>query len=289
MKKIALLGLGKMGTGIALSILRSGQPLHVWNRSKNKAGDALNAGAIWCDTAGDAADGADVVIAMLADDLASEQVWLGANGALQTMKLGATVIECSTLSLDYVRRLSAVVQQKNLNYIDCPVTGIPTAAAKGELTLLIGGADKDIQNCKELLDSFSKTIRHFGEIGTGTSYKLMINLMGAVQIAGLAEGVALCKKLGLDMETVMQSIEGSAAASPQVLRYVRSMGEQKFSDNPSFTVALREKDAAYALRLAGETGFDARLGAAAANWFSSAKKQNGDRDEAIVVNEMTKL
>lgn len=286
MKKIALLGLGRMGTGIALSILRTGHPLHVWNRNKDKAGDALNAGAIWCNTAADAAHDADFVIAMLADDPASEQVWLSANGALQTMKPGATVIECSTLSLDYVKKLSGIVQQKRLNYIDCPVTGIPTAAAKGELTLLIGGADKDIQNCKELLSSFSKTIRHFGEIGTGTCYKLMINLMGAVQIAGLAEGIALCKKLGLDLETVMQSIEGSAAASPQVLRYVRSMGEQKFSEHPSFTVALREKDAVYALRLAEETGFDAKLGTAAAQWFSSAKKQNGDRDEAIVVNEM---
>lgn len=288
MKKVALLGLGRMGTGIALSILRSGQPLHVWNRTAAKAEAITAAGAILCRTVREAATDADVVIAMLADDRASEEVWLGNNGALQVMKPGVVVIECSTLSLDYVKKLSGIAKQQGLIYIDCPVTGIPAAAAKAEITLLVGAARKDLDSCRSLLQTFSKCIRHFGDIGSGTSYKLVINLMGAVQIAGLAEGITLCKKLGLDMETVIQAVENSAAASPQVMRYVRKMAEGDFSESPSFTVGLREKDADYALRLAGEAGFNASLGTAAAQWFRLAKLHNSERDEAIVINEMLK-
>lgn len=288
MKKVALLGLGRMGRGIALSILRSGQPLYVWNRTAAKAAEVTAAGAVLCQTVQEAAADADVVIAMLADDHASEEVWIGKNGAMQVMKPGAAVVECSTLSLDYVKRLSSIAKERELIYIDCPVTGIPAAAAKADITLLVGAASEDLQRCRSLMQTFSRCIRYFGAIGSGTSYKLVINLMGAVQIAGLAEGITLCKKLGLDMETVIEAIENSAAASPQVLRYVRRMAESDFSGNPSFTVDLREKDADYALRLARETGFNASLGAAAGQWFTLAKRHNNGRDEAIVINEMLK-
>ncbi|MFT3748471.1 MAG: NAD(P)-dependent oxidoreductase [Agriterribacter sp.] len=286
MKKTALLGLGKMGQGIALSILKSGENLTVWNRSIEKAGLVIDAGANWADTPAKAAENADFVIAMLSDDTASASAWLGKNGALQSMKPGAFVIECSTLSLDYVQKLSGAALSKGLAYIDCPVTGIPTAAAEGKLTLLTGADKHQLEICLPLLQSFSKSIKHFGAIGKGTCYKLMINLMGAVQIAALAEGIALCENLGLDTETVIESIEASAAASPQVIRYTRVMAEKKFLQDPSFTTTLRYKDAVYALELAKNTGFTARLGKVAAQWFAEAAQHYKDMDEAMVVELM---
>lgn len=286
MKKVALLGLGRMGSGIALSILRRGQELRIWNRSKDKATEVLAAGGVWCENPAAAAHDADIVLAMLADDIASEQVWLGPNGALPVMRLGACMVECSTLSLDFVHRLAGIAQQSGLHYIDCPVTGIPAAAVKGELTLLVGADAKDLESCKPVLSMFSSTIRYFGTVGKGTGYKLVINLMGAIQIAGLAEGIALCDRLELDRETFIQAIENSAAASPQVVRYVRRMAERNYAPNPSFTVNLREKDAAYAITLANNLGFDSRLGKAAGDWFKAAKKQYGDEDEARVIEGM---
>lgn len=284
MKKVALLGLGRMGQGIALSILRSGIQLSVWNRSVDKANAVLNSGAQWSPTPAEAAKEADIVIAMLADDIASSEVWLSENGALQQMKPGAFIIECSTLSLDYVRTLAKAASSRGLVYIDCPVTGIPDAAAEGKLTLLVGAEKHELEECMPILQTFSKTIKHFGEVGKGTCYKLMINLMGAVQIAALAEGIALCEKLGLDKETVISSIETGAAASPQVIRYARRMAEKHFIESPAFTTTLRHKDAVYALALAKEASFDTKLGAIATDWFAKAEKLYKDMDEAMVIN-----
>jgi len=224
---------------------------------------------------------------MLADDIASQQVWLGENGAMPVMKKNAFVIECSTVSLTHAKKLHTEAEKKELIYIDCPVTGIPDAARKGELTLLVGAAASHLEQCSSLLQTFSKTIRHFGDVGTGTIYKLIINLMGAVQIAALAEGIAMAEKLGLDSETVIDAIENSAAASPQVVRYTRSMAEKTFKDNPSFTTGLRSKDADYAIALAESINFPAKLGTVAKNWFTEAKKAYGDKDEANIINLMT--
>ncbi|MCW3117641.1 MAG: Dehydrogenase [Chitinophagaceae bacterium] len=286
MQRIAVLGLGRMGKGIALSILRSGRTVIAWNRSSEKAKAVLDAGAVWADSPAEAAMQADAVIAMLADDIASEEVWLGKNGAMSVMKPGAFVIECSTLSLSHVDKLAGVAKQMNLIYIDCPVTGMPDAAAQGQLTLLLGTSAEDFKTCSPLLQSFSRSIRHFGPVGTGTSYKLMINLMGAVQIAALAEGIAMAEKLGLNKEMVIASIETSAAASPQVVRYARKMAEKKFSENPAFTVELRHKDAMYATTLADKINSPATLGAVARDWFAAAKKNYKDQDEATVINLM---
>ena len=286
MQKIAVLGLGKMGTGIAWSILRSGRSVIVWNRTKEKAKLLLDAGAIWADNPAEAAMSADAVIAMLADDLASQEIWLGENGAMKAMKPGKFVIECSTLSFDHVKKLSDAANEFGLKYIDCPVTGIPDVAAQGQLTLLVGASKENLENCSSLLQSFSKAIRHFGEIGKGTGYKLMINLMGAVQIAALAEGIAMAEKLDLDMETVITSIETSAAASPQVIRYARKMAEKNISQDPAFTIALRHKDAAYAMRLSDGINATSKLGAEATDWFAAAKEKYNNDDEAALINLM---
>jgi 3-hydroxyisobutyrate dehydrogenase len=287
MNKIAVLGLGRMGTGIALSLLRAGYSVTVWNRSKEKAAEVIAAGAIWADTPAIAAKDVDAVISMLADDIASQEVWLFTGGAMPAMKKGSFVIECSTISLTNAKALAVEAEKRKLIYIDCPVTGVPDMAKKGQLTLLVGCSTAHLEQCKPLLQAFSKTILHFGEIGTGTAYKLIINLMGAVQIAALAEGIAMAEKLQLNTETVINAIEHSAAASPQVVRYARRMAEKTFLADPAFTVGLRHKDAEYAVALAESIHYAAKLGSVARDWFAVAKEAYNDKDEAYVVNTMT--
>ena len=286
MQNIAVLGLGKMGHAMALRFIHCGHKVYVWNRSSEKARDLLLVGAIWLASPADAGLHANIIFSMVSDDEASEMIWMGEQGAFKNMMTNSFVIECSTLSLSHVKNLSKQADLRGLIYIDCPVTGLPDAALAGRLTLLVGSESKYLEQLKPVLGQVSVVQRHFGPVGAGTSYKLMINLMGAVQIAALAEGIALGERLGLDREVMITAIENSAAASPQVIRHVRPMAEKIFSDQPVFSVGLRHKDASYAMELADSVGSNPLLGKSALSWFASANKKNSLIDESAVINEM---
>jgi 3-hydroxyisobutyrate dehydrogenase len=284
MTRIAFFGLGRMGSGMAARLLAAGNEVVIWTRTREKAASLLSAGAVWADTPRDAVSGVDAAVAMLADDEASRAIWLGAEGALAHMPPGAFVIECSTLSHAYVRMLAGEAIAKGLKYIDCPVTGWPHMAAAGELTLLVGAEPAHLNAAKPLLTPLCKAIRHFGPIGSGTAYKLMINLMGSVQIAALAEGLAVAERLGLDREEVIAAIGSGAAASAQVVKHCRPMAEHSYAAEPVFTTSLRHKDARYGLLLAESLGVPAPLGAAATAWWEKAKRLDPEGDEARLID-----
>jgi 3-hydroxyisobutyrate dehydrogenase len=249
MKRVAFIGLGRMGHGMAGRYLDAGFSVAVWNRSKAKAADLIARGARWAWSPAGAADGADAVVTMVADDKASRTVWLGQDGAATTMKAGALAIECSTVSYQHVLDMARELRSRGLIYIDSPVTGLPDAAESGKLTLLVGADPADLENARPYLAPLATTIRHFGGVGTGTVYKLINNLMGAIQIAGIAEGLAIAEQAGLDMKLVLEAVETGVAASPQVIRHSRRMAMRNFA-GATFTSALRHKDAAYAVKLA---------------------------------------
>src|ERR1700722_3699088 len=205
MAHVAFIGLGRMGHGMAGRYLDAGFTLAVWNRSKAKAEDLIARGARWATSPADAADGADAVVTMVADDAASRAVWLGKDGAAATAKAGTLAIECSTVSYGHALDLAHEVRGRGLIYIDSPVTGLPDAAAAGKLTMLVGAEPADLEFARSYLVPLSTTIRHFGAVGSGTVYKLINNLMGAIQIAGLAEGLALPGQAGLDLPPDRQS------------------------------------------------------------------------------------
>src|SRR6202030_3089001 len=186
---------------------------------------------------------------MVADDEASRAVWLTKDGAAATMKAGTLAIECSTVSYQHALDLARELRGRGLVYIDSPVTGLPDAAASGKLTLLVGAEPADLERARPFLTPLSSSIRHFGAVGTGTVYKLINNLMGAIQIAGIAEGLAIAEQAGLDMKLVLEAVETGVAASPQVIRHSKRMAARNFA-GATFTAALRYKDAAYAVALA---------------------------------------
>ncbi len=249
MMRVAFIGLGRMGHGMAGRYLDAGFNVAVWNRSKVKAEDLIARGAKWATSPEDAAIDADAVVTMVADDEASRAVWLTKDGAAATMKAGTLAIECSTVSYKHALDLARELRGRGLVYIDSPVTGLPDAAASGKLTLLVGAEPADLERARPYLAPLSTTIRHFGAVGTGTVYKLINNLMGAIQIAGIAEGLAIAEQAGLDMKLVLEAVETGVAASPQVIRHSKRMVARNFS-GATFTAALRHKDAAYAVALA---------------------------------------
>src|ERR1700757_4716792 len=233
MPHVAFIGLGRMGHGMAGRYLDAGFSVAVWNRSKAKAEDLIARGARWATSPEDAAIDADAVVTMVADDEAARGVWLGTDGAASTMKAGTLAIECSTVSYQHVRDMARELNSRGLIYIDCPVTGLPEAAAAGKLTLLVGADAADLEKARPFLAPIGSTIRHFG----------------AGETQSLAEGVAIAEQAGLDMQLVAEALATGAVASPQVIRHSKRMIDRDFS-GASFTAALRHKDAAYAVALA---------------------------------------
>jgi 3-hydroxyisobutyrate dehydrogenase-like beta-hydroxyacid dehydrogenase len=272
-----------MGHGMAGRYLDAGFEVSIWNRSKVKAADLIARGARWAWSPAGAADGADAVVTMVADDEASRTVWLGQDGAATTMKPGTLAIECSTVSYPHALAMARELKSRGLIYIDSPVTGLPDAAAGGKLTLLVGADPADLENARPYLAPLSTTIRHFGAVGTGTVYKLINNLMGAIQIAGIAEGLAIAEQAGLDMKLVLEAIETGVAASPQVIRHSRRMATRDFA-GATFTAALRHKDAAYAVKLAeGLLAEPPLVGRAAVEAYERAKARAPDDDEGKMI------
>jgi 3-hydroxyisobutyrate dehydrogenase len=248
--RVGFVGLGMMGAGMAGRLLAAGHQVSVFNRTASKADALVAAGARLAGSPADACRGAEAVFSMVADDAASRAIWLGEEGVLAAdLAPGVLAIECSTLSYEWVMELARHVASRGLRYIDCPVTGLPASAAEGALTLLVGAEEADLADARELLGAVSNRILRFGTVGTGTAYKLIINLMGAVQIAAAAEGMALAQRAGLDSNVVIEAVSSGQAASPQVVRNVRRMAEGDHDHNVVFTSALRLKDVEYALRM----------------------------------------
>src|SRR6201985_1577103 len=282
MARVAFIGLGRMGHGMAGRYLDAGFAVTVWNRSKAKADDLVARGARWASSPEDAADDADAVVTMVADDQASREVWLTQDGAAATMKAGALAIECSTVSHAHALAMSHELRSRGLIYIDCPVTGLPEAAAAGKLTLLVGADPADLDKAQPYLAPISNSIRHFGAVGSGTVFKLINNLMGAVQIASLAEGLAIAEQSGLDMKLVAEALSTGAVASPQVIRHSKRMAARDFS-GASFTAALRHKDAAYAVALAETLLPDVPVSRAAVEAYEKPPPAAPDADEGTMI------
>lgn len=282
MPRVAFIGLGRMGHGMAGRYLDAGFTVAVWNRSKAKAADLIVRGALWATSPEDAAIDADAVVTMVADDEASRAVWLTKDGAAANMKAGTLAIECSTVSYQHTLEMARELHSRSLIYIDCPVTGLPEAAAAGGLTLLVGADPADLERAQPYLAPIGSTIRHFGPVGTGTVFKLINNLIGAVQIASLAEGVAIAEQAGLDMQLVAEALATGAVASPQVIRHSRRMIDRNFS-GASFTAALRRKDADYAVRLAETLLPGVPVSRAALAAYDKAKAHAPDADEGKMI------
>ncbi len=284
MAKIGFFGLGNMGRGMAARLIAAGHELSVWNRTAARAEELVAQGARAAPTPAAAARGAVALFAMLADDLASRAVWLGPGGALEAAQDGALVIECSTLSAAWVEELAAAAEARGLGYIDCPVTGLPEAAAAGQLTLLVGAATPALAAARPYLEALASELIHFGATGAGTTYKLIVNLMGAVQIAGTAEAMAMADKAGLDLGQVAEALGRGQAASPQVIRTAGRILADDHGKNILFAGRLRLKDAAYGVALAQALGLEAPLGATATALYRQLVERGlGDLNDSGVI------
>jgi 3-hydroxyisobutyrate dehydrogenase len=266
--RVAFLGLGNMGTGMASRLAAAGHALSVYNRSPGRTAPLEKFGVRVADSARSAAQNADIIIGMTADDESSRAMWLGELGALAAENApDALAIECSTLSHDWVLELARHVADRGFRYVDAPVTGLPDAAAAGTLTLLVGADPATLDAARPVFTALATRVLHFGGVGQGTVYKLMVNLMGAVQIAAAAEGIVLAQRAGLDLSLVADAIASGQSASPQVVRNVRRFVTGDHGAPVNFTPELRLKDIEYALRLARKLNTPGEFGEVAARLY----------------------
>ena len=277
--------MGLMGSGMAASLLRAGHGLSVWNRSPEKTAALVERGATAADSPAAGARAADMAFVMVSDDDASRDVWLGEAGLLAAMQPGSLVVECSTLSHAWILELAEEAGRKGLRFLDCPVTGLPDAAARGELTLLLGADPKDFADARAILASLSQEIIHFGPVGAGTAYKLIVNLLGAVEIAATAEAMESASRAGLNLGQVAEALARGAAGSFHVGRHARIMATESHAENLAFSTDLRRKDTRYGVELSQDLGVASRLGELTLAQFDYASKLGfGANNESHVLD-----
>ncbi|MFE5286273.1 NAD(P)-dependent oxidoreductase [Nocardia sp. NPDC056611] len=286
MARIAFLGLGRMGAGMAGRMVAAGHEVVVYNRTAAKADELVAQGAVFAATPREASRNAEAIFAMVADDTASRAAWLGADGALAgEYAPGAFAVEFSTISRPWVLELAKHAAAHGLRYLDSPVTGLPEAAAAGRLTLFVGGAAAHLDAARPLLRPLCTDIVRFGEVGSGTSYKLIQNLLGSVQIAATAEALRTAELAGLDLTVVADTLSRGGAASPTVIRMCAEMIGGVHDRDIAFTAALRLKDTRIGVELADAVGTPAALGHTAERIFERVVAAgHGDLSEAKLID-----
>ena len=279
---IAFLGLGAMGARQAARLLGAGHVLTVWNRSSERAGALVSQGAQLADSPRDAADGAEIVIAMVRDDDASRAVWTGSYGAIAGLGPTAVAVESSTLTVGWARELGDLVGDGR--FLDAPVVGSRPHAEAGALTVLAGGEAATLARARPALDAYAGAVHHVGAVGTATALKLAVNALFAVQAAALAELLPTVAAAGVAPERAAELLNAMPTASPAAQRVASLMPERAFA--PNFPIALVAKDLAYATRAAGEAGVEASVLAATAGAFTKADARGFGGDDLIGIAQL---
>jgi 3-hydroxyisobutyrate dehydrogenase len=242
--RVALIGLGLMGSGMARRLLGAGFPLSVYNRNAERAAPLAAEGAHVAASPREAAARADVIFAMVADDAASRSVWLGKDGALAGATRGTVLVDCSTLTVGWIEELSREAAAAGCPLLDAPVTGSKPHAASGELLFLVGGSVEALEIARPALSAMSRAIVHVGPTGSGALLKLINNFLCGVQAASLAEALALIEKSGLDRSKAIEVLTSGAPGSPLIKTLAGRMTARDYT--PNFSLKLAAKDMNYA-------------------------------------------
>jgi 3-hydroxyisobutyrate dehydrogenase len=280
--KIAFLGLGLMGSGMAARLLAAGYPLTVWNRTRERTGPLAELGATVAESPAGAAEGAEIIFSMLADDAACRATCLGEDGALASTPAGAVLVESSTVTVSWVEELSEVAEARGLTLVDAPVTGSKAQAAAGQLLFLAGGSAEAVERVAPALRAMGRDVIHLGPTGSGARMKLINNFLCGVQIASLAEALAMIERSGLQPAKAVGLLTQGAPGSPLVNAISARMMQRQYE--PNFYLQLMAKDLQYATVEAAEQGIDAVTGTAALRVFERAIAAGlGEQDIAAVV------
>lgn len=281
MTRIAVLGTGEMGARMARNLLAAGHEVTVFNRTRARAAPLADAGARVAPTAREAAAGAGLVMAMVADDTAARAMWTGDAGALAGMDFDAVAVESSTTSVAWVRELAALAAERDLAFIDAPVVGtLPQAEARA-LVHLVGGPDDAVARALPVLAAMSAAQHHVGPLGQGMALKLAVNGLYAVQVAAMAELLGVLDNAGVDEHRAADVMGDLAVMSPALRAATVGMVARSFA--PQFPVRLVAKDMRLLQALAADAGGGAPVSARAGGVYADAEATGeGDRNITVI-------
>jgi 3-hydroxyisobutyrate dehydrogenase len=291
MAKIAFLGTGNMGAPMSRCLLKGGHQVTVWNRSADKAKALEKDGAKVAGTIAEAVAGADAIFTMLMDDKACRAVWTGPGGVLEsTPKRGALAIESSTVSNAWVHELAGLASAKGLRFVDCCVAGRPDAAEAGALHIFAGGAPADVEEIREIVKPYTRSFSNFGGVGRGNAFKLIYNVMGAIQVAALAEAMQACEAAGIDLMAAANAFSIGNTNSGHVIRHSKYMATGKHESPVGFSPKGRIKDTLYGVEFIEKVGGQSRLGRTTAEVFGQAVEVGmGDLNDSELIDALRKV
>jgi 3-hydroxyisobutyrate dehydrogenase len=250
--KVAFIGMGTMGAPMALNLLKAGHKVTVHNRTREKEAAVAAAGARRAASPAEAAEGAEVVIICVSDTPDLDRVTLGESGVIHGAAPGTVVVDMSTVSPGATRRIAAALRERGVHMLDAPVSGGSEGARKGTLSIMVGGEEADLDKVRPALEAMGNTITHVGPIGSGQLAKAINQIVVAGTYWGVAEGMALGLKAGLDMQKVVQAVGGGAAGSWAMTNRSGNMINNSYP--LGFKVRLHRKDLNIALAVARELG-----------------------------------
>lgn len=283
--RVAILGLGIMGSGMAGRALSADFLLTVYNRNREKTVPFEKAGAFVAASPREAASRADIVISIVADDVASRGVWFGENGALAGAVRNSVLIESSTLTVEWVKELAAAAAQRGCELLDAPVTGTKPHAAAGELLFLVGGSASALAAARPVLSVMSREIVHLGPTGSGAYLKLINNYVCGVQAASMAEAIAFIGRSGLNREKAVSVLMAGAPGSP-LLKTISARAAAGDSTT-NFELRLMAKDLRYAVEEAARSGIKLQTAIAAHEIFKHAIAGGlGDKDFSAILESV---
>ncbi|MEM9451338.1 MAG: NAD(P)-dependent oxidoreductase [Cyanobacteria bacterium P01_E01_bin.6] len=250
--KVAFIGMGTMGAPMALNLLRAGHEVTVHNRTREREKPVVSAGGHGAASPKEAAVGAEIIITCVSDSPDVEAVMLGDDGVIHGAAAGAIAIDMSTISPSVTRQIAQALTEKNIAMLDAPISGGSEGAQKGTLSIMVGGEAEAFSRALPVFEAMGKTITHVGPIGSGQITKAINQVIIAGTYWGVAEGMALGLKAGMDMEKVVQAVGGGAAGSWGL---TNRSGNMITNDYPlGFRVRFHRKDLNIALEAARELG-----------------------------------
>jgi 3-hydroxyisobutyrate dehydrogenase len=285
--KVAILGLGIMGSGMANRLLSANFPLAVYNRNRQKSILLASAGAFIAASPREAASRSEIILSMVGDDNASRAVWLGEDGALAGSSPRSVLIESSTLSGAWIHELASKAADRACRFLDAPVTGTKPHAASGELLFLVGGSTEALEAALPVFSVLGRDVIHLGPVGSGSLMKLINNFVCGVQAASFAEALSIIDAGGLDRVKAMSILTGGAPGSGIVKRVADQVGANEFT--PNFKLKWMAKDLAYALHEASCRGISLQTAAAALSLFQRAIAEGHGDEDFSAVSKTSKL
>jgi 3-hydroxyisobutyrate dehydrogenase len=278
--RVGFIGLGLMGKPMAHNLLKANFPVTVWNRTASKAADLVKAGARVAASPREVAENADVLITIVSDPPALEEV-LFAQGALAGLRKGDLLIDSSTVSPDLARKVATACAERGIEFLDAPVTGGTWGAEKGELVYMIGGEKATYERAKPVLDVLGKRFFLLGPNGAGQTVKLAMNLLLALEVEAFAEALALAGAAGIQGERLVEVMQSSMGRAP--LLDVKAPLLLKHEFPASFPLRLMQKDVRLALELAKEKGVTLPAAEGAFKAYSAVKEKSTDDPDYAAV------